>query len=589
MARCGPTRRAALIVAPLEVDIRAIAAGGDGVGSLPDGRTVFVPRTAPGDRVILRNVRARARMARGEVAAIVVPGAGRVEPPCPHYVRDRCGSCQLMHLSGDVQREVKARIAGDALRRIAKRDVADPPMVPAPSALGYRSKVTLAVKDNRIGYHVLGEPDRVFDVRRCLIAEPQVQELIDAMRSARRHLPQDATRIVLRRDRENRLHITVRTASTQVWGGARGLHADIATQGLVVTVWWHPEDGAPRAMAGSDDPWPATVFEQVHPAMGDLVRRDAIAALGSVEGLHAWDLYAGVGDTTALLVEAGASVDSVERDRRAVAAAELAGPPGPVRRAGTAEALVGTLRPPDVIITNPPRTGMGEEVVAAIAATAVRRVAYISCDPATLARDIARLGDRFVLRDLRAYDQFPQTVAPRIVGSAGARMKYFVTIGDTEIEVEVDGDQVTIDGVTVTASIEQVGDTPEHRLSVAGNTSSLAVDRHAEGSWRLVDQGSVVDVEVTDERTRHIRSLGGAARAASGAAPLKAPMPGLVVRIGAAVGDTIAAGQGIVVLEAMKMENELKVSSAGTVKAIKVEVGQTVEKGQVLVEFEAVS
>ncbi len=80
-----------------------------------------------------------------------------------------------------------------------------------------------------------------------------------------------------------------------------------------------------------------------------------------------------------------------------------------MRHAGTAEALVGALRPPEVIITNPPRTGMADEVVTAIAATAVERVAYISCDPATLARDVARLGDGFVLRELCAYDQFPQT------------------------------------------------------------------------------------------------------------------------------------------------------------------------------------
>lgn len=314
-----------------------------------------------------------------------------------------------MHLSSGVQHEVKARVAGDALRRIGKQDVDDPPITAAPQALGYRSKVTLAVRGGRIGYHVLGRPDEVFDVRRCLIAEPRVQELIDAMRAARRHLPADTTRLVLQRDRNDGLHVTVRTATTQVWSGAGALHADMARQGIAVTVWWHPEDGAPRAMAGSDDPWPVTVFEQVHPAMGNLVRVDAVAALGALAGRHAWDLYAGVGDTTALLIGAGATVDSVERDRRAVAAAGLAGSPGAVRHTGAAESVVRDLRPPDVIITNPPRTGMAGEVVAAIAATAVQRVAYISCDPATLARDVARLGNGFVMRELRAYDQFPQT------------------------------------------------------------------------------------------------------------------------------------------------------------------------------------
>ncbi|MBA2292436.1 MAG: biotin/lipoyl-binding protein [Gemmatimonadales bacterium] len=167
-------------------------------------------------------------------------------------------------------------------------------------------------------------------------------------------------------------------------------------------------------------------------------------------------------------------------------------------------------------------------------------------------------------------------------------MKYFVTIDGREVEVDVDGDQVIVDGRTVTASIEQVGTTPEHRLSVDGVTTSLAVDRHAEGVWRLVDQGSVVEVETTDARTRHIRSLGGVVRGTAGGGVLKAPMPGLVVRLAVAVGDAVVAGQGLVALEAMKMENELKAPAAGVVKSVKVEIGQAVEKGQVLIEFEAV-
>ncbi|MEO5825884.1 MAG: biotin/lipoyl-containing protein [Gemmatimonadales bacterium] len=161
-------------------------------------------------------------------------------------------------------------------------------------------------------------------------------------------------------------------------------------------------------------------------------------------------------------------------------------------------------------------------------------------------------------------------------------MNYFVTIAGSEIEVGVDGDQVTIRGQMVTASIAQVGGTPEHRLTVDGVTSALAVDRHAEGVWRLVDQGSVVDVEVTDARTRHIRSLSGAARGTAGSGILKAPMPGLVVRLGVEVGDEVIAGQGLVVLEAMKMENELKAPVAGVVEMIRVTVGQAVEKGEVL-------
>ena len=93
-------------------------------------------------------------------------------------------------------------------------------------------------------------------------------------------------------------------------------------------------------------------------------------------------------------------------------------------------------------------------------------------------------------------------------------------------------------------------------------------------------------MEALDERTHAIRALSGAASAPAGPAPLKAPMPGLVVRVNVAVGDEVAAGQGLVVIEAMKMENELRAAAAGRVKAVRVAVGEAVEKGQLLVEME---
>jgi 23S rRNA (uracil1939-C5)-methyltransferase len=160
-------------------------------------------------------------------------------------------------------------------------------------------------------------------------------------------------------------------------------------------------------MAGADEAYPAAVFEQVHPAMGDRVRAHALDALGAVEGHRVWDLYAGLGETTAALVRAGASVESVESDRRAVAEAESRGPTAR-RHAGRVEDVLGDLKAPDLVITNPPRTGMDVRVVEALERLAPRRVVYVSCDPATLARDLGRLPG-FRIADVRAFDLFPQT------------------------------------------------------------------------------------------------------------------------------------------------------------------------------------
>ena len=135
------------------VTITAIATGGDGVGRLADGRAVFVPRAAPGERIRLRDgVRLHKKFARAELAEIVAAGAGgaRVAASCPHYVSDRCGGCQLQHLTYDAQLAAKRAIVGDALRRIGKLDVPDPEIVEAVEEWRYRAKISLAV-ENRGG------------------------------------------------------------------------------------------------------------------------------------------------------------------------------------------------------------------------------------------------------------------------------------------------------------------------------------------------------------------------------------------------------------------------------------------------------
>ncbi len=392
-----------------EVAIRGITSSGDGVATLPDGMTVFVPRTAPGDQVVLGQVRRHKRFARGTIAALIAPGPGRVEPPCPHYTRDHCGSCQLMHLDATTQRAARSRMVGDALRRIGRLEVADPEVTPSPAQIGYRAKVTFAVQGGRIGYHRTGRPEEVFEAERCLLATPALQALHAAVRRAREHLPPDATRLVLRESPDGGVHVIVVTSGGRAWQGGAGFQRVITASGISATIWWHPADGAPRAVAGSITPWPATAFEQVHPAMGEVVRTAALAALGNVAGHAVWDLYAGIGDATAALAALRARVTSVEADLRAVAFATARGPEGPVRLIGRVEDLLRELPPPVAVLTNPPRTGMGPEVTAALVASPAVRIVYISCDPATLARDITRLADRYLLRSVRAFDQFPQT------------------------------------------------------------------------------------------------------------------------------------------------------------------------------------
>ena len=168
-------------------------------------------------------------------------------------------------------------------------------------------------------------------------------------------------------------------------------------------------------------------------------------------------------------------------------------------------------------------------------------------------------------------------------------MKYFVTLAGREIPVEVDGGRVTVDGREVEAHLTAVPGTPLRHLLLDGASLTLATEAGEPGEWRLLVHGSRHEIQVVDERTRHIRSLTGGGAARAGLSPLRAPMPGLVVRVLVAPGQAVEPGQGLIVLEAMKMENELRAAAAGVVREVRVQPGVAVDKGQVLVEFSPVA
>jgi pyruvate carboxylase subunit B len=166
-------------------------------------------------------------------------------------------------------------------------------------------------------------------------------------------------------------------------------------------------------------------------------------------------------------------------------------------------------------------------------------------------------------------------------------MKYFVRIGEEEHEVVLDADGVHLDGDDVAARVAAIEGTPVRMVTIGDEVHRVVVRPvGSRGCYTLWLDGHRFDVEALDERTRAINERSGVSAKASGPAPVVAPMPGLIVRINAAVGDAVAAGQGLVVMEAMKMENELRAQAAGKVKNILVAPGTAVEKGALLIELE---
>ena len=166
-------------------------------------------------------------------------------------------------------------------------------------------------------------------------------------------------------------------------------------------------------------------------------------------------------------------------------------------------------------------------------------------------------------------------------------MKYIVEVNGRTIEVQLDGDGVHVDGEGVRVQLVEVEGTPVRVVTIGDEVHRVVARRGAgRGRYTLWIGGHRYEVEALDERTRTIRDLSNASAGPKGPAPLVAPMPGLIVRVNVQPGDAVSAGQGLVVMEAMKMENELRAAGPGTVKAVLATPGTAVEKGAVLVELE---
>ncbi len=165
-------------------------------------------------------------------------------------------------------------------------------------------------------------------------------------------------------------------------------------------------------------------------------------------------------------------------------------------------------------------------------------------------------------------------------------MKYLVDVNGERITVELAGAHATVDGVRHDVSLTRVAGTPVRLVRIGEQVHRVVARRGANrGLWQLDVDGTRVEAEALDERLRAIKDLTAASAVASGPAPLLAPMPGLVMRVTVAVGDTVSAGQGLVMIEAMKMENELRTTAPGVVTAVRVIPGEAVNKGAVLVEL----
>lgn len=399
-----------------ELTVDDVAHGGWCVGRHND-QVVFVRHALPGERVRVRVTETTSRFLRGNAVEVLTASPDRVQAPCEFAGPGKCGGCDWQHASLDAQRRMKGQVVADQLRRIAgiERQVTVEELPGIPDGLGWRTRVRFAVDEQgRAGLH-RHRSHEIEPVDRCLIAHPGVTEL--GVTEVRWDAVRDVEAVASASCADRAVVVTPTGAKL---GPLPELKASSAVLrrfkgGRVQQV--RGRRGVRETVGGHEFRVSAGGFWQVHPSAGETLTAAVMEALEPKPGETALDLYCGAGLFIRALSEAVGgqgramgveNAAEAARDARynlrdmEQARIEQNDVPAQLREWADVRA--------DVVVLDPPRAGAGTKVVRPVAGMRPRRVAYVSCEPATLARDLAefeRSGYR--LTDLRAFDAFPMT------------------------------------------------------------------------------------------------------------------------------------------------------------------------------------
>jgi tRNA/tmRNA/rRNA uracil-C5-methylase (TrmA/RlmC/RlmD family) len=382
------------------VRVGAVAHGGFCVAR-HEGRVVFVRHALPDElvRVTVTEGKPDSSYWRADAVEVIEAAPGRVEPPCPWAGPGRCGGCDWQHASLDVQRGLKAAVVREQLARLAHLDV-EVVVEPVPgdvAGLDWRTRVTYAVSDTgRAGLRA-HRSHEIVPIEACRIAHPLVR---DVPLSGNRWPGGSA------------VDVSVAPAS----GDCLVLVDGVRDTSFSSTP--HDEPAVYEDVVGRTFRVTGGGFWQVHPGAAEVLRSAVLDALEPEPGESAADLYGGAGlfaDALAERVGPGGRVTLVESDRVAVADARHNLRERDVVRIerGRVDHVLrrrGLLREADLVVLDPPRSGAGRAVVDLVTRLHPRRIAYVACDPAALARDLKFFAERgYALSGLRAFDLFPMT------------------------------------------------------------------------------------------------------------------------------------------------------------------------------------
>lgn len=373
-----------------------LISGGDGIARF-EGIPIFIPRAAPGDHLRVRIVERKPSFGRAEILEILTPGPGRREAPCPHY--EDCGGCQLQHLDEAEQLKGKAQAARDNLERLGGLSMPPEIRVVAGEPWGYRMRAQWQVADTprgrQVGYYARGSHDLVA-VSECPVLVPALAERLADVQTVAPDIP------------HRRLDVCVGEKGT--WT------ASPAVQGL-------PGQAVRMQVGDFTYQYDAGCFFQAHRQLVERLVEEALGAESTqvgndekdqCEDAVAYDLYSGVGLFSLPLARRYGKVVAVEGGREA---ARYGRRNVQLNRLSNVEVInqavdtwVAEL-PEDAarVLVDPPRVGLSGPVRQALLDRPPRRLTYVSCDSATLARDLKYLKSSFRVLSLALLDMFPQT------------------------------------------------------------------------------------------------------------------------------------------------------------------------------------
>ncbi|MGA9398969.1 MAG: class I SAM-dependent RNA methyltransferase [Anaerolineaceae bacterium] len=392
-----------------EVSLTTLSYGGDCLGRLPDGRVVFVPYGIPGERVAIEIVEDKRNFARGKLVKLLEPSPERVEPHCKHF--GHCGGCQYQHMTYEAQMSYKAVLLTEQLTRVGKlADIPSPQVIPSPDPFNYRNNLRFHVNEaGKLGF-LTPHSDRVIPVTEChLPEEPIAQVWPEITLDTGSNIDQVELRCGLDGDVLISLKgVTEIPPEFETEAGLSAVYASPVRRMLLAG-----EDSLMMQVKERDFQVSGGSFFQVNTPMAAIMVETLQKYLTLSKDDILMDLYCGVGLFSAFF--AGSIKEAIGVEVSADACRDFIVNLDEFENVSLYEGAVERVLPelklkPDVVILDPPRAGLHPRVIEAMLTNKPAQIAYISCDPATLARDLNRLtANGYSLEKVFLLDLFPQT------------------------------------------------------------------------------------------------------------------------------------------------------------------------------------